>query len=101
MSALCRILQINSNMFSGSIPSTLGSLTGLTWVKLHKRDLCGCRMLSSCGVLVRPSTTAEPDRGCQCVLRCLCRGPCRLLTMGHNRLSGSIPSTLNNLSALA
>jgi len=70
----CTLSYLQYNQLSGSIPSSLGSLTGL-------QQLCVCRGASRNHPALR-------------------RLACALSYLNNNQLSGSIPSSLSSLSGL-
>jgi hypothetical protein len=84
----CRSLVMNNNLLNGSIPSTIGRLSMLTYARSARMSVYLCRCLRVCApvLLLR-------------LLRVVART--RSLDMCSNRLSGSIPSTLGMLTSLS
>jgi hypothetical protein len=79
-----RVLYLNNNQLSGSIPSSLRNLTSLRLVRCSRSPaFLEAVNLFRWGVLATRAVAT-----------------CRMLYLDNNQLSGSIPSLLGSLTAL-
>jgi len=96
-----RELRLNSNGLRGSLPTSLGNLSALTWLELQYNELSGniptelggLTELTELSLYYNSFTGSIPPE-----LGNL--GKLNALRMGHNKLTGGVPKTLGNLTTL-